>query len=257
MNIGFTTQTFIECIHLKQINELKLLDFAKDNGFNWIEIRDKSFHITDEILKSFAEEKELRVHYAFDGYTLEADNYLEIFEKIAKRAAIFGEGTFSRVIISNKLKDIDREHIYCTDDFNMLKERIENVIEIANKYKVIFAFENVFESVRGYSQLFDSIPNMDITLDTANFLVQDSEKIEEINEFCEKYKERIKYIHIKSTVNNKLQNNLVLDGDFNWGSFINDSNKWYCIELPAESDIQICKNKVVNAIEMIIAYCND
>ena len=54
MNIGLTIQTFIECMQSKQIDELDILGFAKDNGFNWIEIRDKSFNTTDEVLRSLA-----------------------------------------------------------------------------------------------------------------------------------------------------------------------------------------------------------
>jgi hypothetical protein len=54
LKIGFTTQNFLKALPVSLENSQKLIDFASDQGFVWIELRDPSAALTLDECKQIA-----------------------------------------------------------------------------------------------------------------------------------------------------------------------------------------------------------
>lgn len=261
MKLGITTQTFINCIFKKEIDEIDVINFAKNSGFNWVEIRNKNFHIAQMMLKrikSAAEERNIKVHYAWDGGSLFDDNYDELFKKHIKIASMFGKNVISRVTIdTSKINSQPNKIGYTQCEFDIIVKRMNHVIEIASLNHVSLAFENAFEPLcgkpgeyYGFTELLKHCRAMKMTLDTANFLNSAQQKElpsqNDVKELFSRFCTQIPYIHIKSTKNNLLENVITANGDFNWLPILQE-DKWYCIELPAQDNFERCKQMVLDS----------
>ena len=267
--IGFTTQTFVNFIEDKSISVKDLIEWAADQGFKWVEVRDPQIKMSKEylkIIKNQAEHLGIRIHYAWDGTNiLNADHEYSIRKGI-ENAEIFGKDTMSRIVIApSNITEEESKLGYSADEFLQVSKTISKYNKIAASHGVTLVYENSVEPILGDKKLYFGMteimkenPEMKITFDPANSMCKDNARVPakegQVVSFSKNYSNQIPYIHIKSTEGNILQSNLLLKADFDILeilSILNDSTL-ACVELPPETDLRLCKEKVINAKNMLI-----
>lgn len=263
MNLGLTTQTFTNVLTSRQCCEEEILDFAAEIDLNWVELRDKGLHYSADrlhALKQYAESKNIRIHYAWDAGSILDDGALEEYTCGIRNAALFGDGTISRVTLDTTWIMKSEGIGYSRCIFEKMTDRIQAVQELADKMGTVLAFENAFEPVScqdGFSfpEFFEVIPNMKMTFDSANFLNREQQKQlpkpEQVKEFYCRWKDRIPYLHLKSTVRNTMSPVLEENADFSFQEFLGDHTKWFCIELPAQPLVRQCMENLLASKEKI------
>ena len=91
LKIGFTTANFLRALPVTLENTKKLIDFASDQGFSWIELRDPNAVLTLEECKQiadYARGKKIQIGYAMAVGLMDA-NFEEVFSRGLANAAVF------------------------------------------------------------------------------------------------------------------------------------------------------------------------
>lgn len=269
-NIGITTRTFMQPILNGKITSEKLMKWAAGLGFQWIEIRDNGCEMSKAYLmglKELGKSLGINLHYAWDGSDLLKTGDEELFKRGIDNAVIFGEGTFSRITIAGSaMKSVQSQRGYLKEDFGSLCKIIKKYNEFASSKKICIVYENSLESVAGdgvtyfgMRELMQTNGDMKMTFDPGNFLNRDQEKKlptwDQVKEFYIEFKDRIPYIHLKSTKDNILTDNLVMDGDIDIRGLVCMASEKdiICIELPAQDELSVCYNNVEEALKDLLS----
>lgn len=129
LKLGFTTQNFIECTPVTSENAKKFIDYAVENRFHWIELRDPDAVLTFEECKQiagYANKKGIEIGYANQRGFLDPD-FWEIFSKGVKNAAAFNGPNTIRALISGKAFSEDENKL------GLDSAEFKEIIDIANK----------------------------------------------------------------------------------------------------------------------------
>ncbi len=258
--IGFTTQTFKEVLLTEKTTLNEVLEWGAQQSVDWIELRDFSLdYTTDELLKAkaTAERLNLRLHYAWDTTCFHSPNDHHRIRKGIENAALFGNGTCSRVVIAPDLIDAaNGKSGYSNEEFEVIVCNIREHIDTAKENGVHLVFENSLETINEFDALLEAIPDMLATFDIANFFNHKETGAEEtwadLKTFSIRRKHQLPYVHLKSCKNRVLQQELLRDGDVPLDELFNHlhENAVLCVELPLSYDLDCCNRRVKNGLDL-------
>jgi sugar phosphate isomerase/epimerase len=212
LKIGFTTANFLRALPVGLENTKKLIDFASDQGFTWIELRDPNAVLTLAECKQIAEYargKKIEIGYALGAGLMDA-NFWEVFSRGLANAAVFDGPRTIRTAAPGDEFNIDPKKTAWT-----LKE-LHKAVKIANQAGnqarasgLKYVTENAFEVIKGdgltsfgTTEYFANVnSNVLLQMDTGNFfcLGRNIAKPEDASAFLEKHASKLVYIHLKTS----------------------------------------------------------
>lgn len=267
--IGFTTQTFMNQLASGEITTEAAVGWAATTGFAWVEVRDRNLCMDKPFLSRLnrlASASGIKLQYAWDGGNLLEPGDEDIFKMGIENASAFGKGVLSRITIAaSRIANIPGKKGYSRSEFAEVCKVIGKYHKLAAEKDVTIVYENSVEPPWGDGETYFGIgeiltANKDIKLafDPSNFLTKQSVRVlpewEEAEAFFRKFREQIPYIHIKSTKDNVLQEELILDGDADILNLLRSAapDTYICIELPTISDLEKSKHYVLKAFEKMM-----
>jgi sugar phosphate isomerase/epimerase len=257
LKFGFTTQNFNSVIPVTVENVKKLISYARNHGYSWIELRDSeailSFEECIEIA-SFARKNSIEINYSVQVGLLD-DDFWDIFYKALTNTTVFeGPGYFRTLALLG-----EGEFGWTEREFHKLISFSQNAAIKAVIKGVGFTVENANTDIDGdgkpyygLNEFFEHTdPIVKLQLDVANFFTGPvSVTPDQVKSFIKANARRISYLHLKSSREGKpLQ---VLDGnplDFKTiFSIIHDYGiEYVAIELvPDQDEQQIYKNMALS-----------
>jgi len=218
IKLGFLTANFLKFLSPTVANEEKLIDFASNNGFWWIEIRDPQAKLTLQECKqisAYAQAKKIEVIYAVNAGLLDA-NYWEVISRALGNANVFvGKRVIRSGANGDEFNNDPKKMYWTADEFAKL---VANANKVANKAKTLgltFLCENANEGYQGdgkttfgWNDFFGAVnSNVGWQIDTGNFFCVSRVpyQLADARAFFTKYVGRIGYMHLKASVNNHVQ----------------------------------------------------
>lgn len=216
LKLGFTTVVFMRCgLGPTLENALTFIDYARDQGYAWIELRDPNGILTVaecKAIAAYAKDKKIEMAYATNRGPLDAD-YWQVLGNSWRNASTFTNGPKTvRVVDSNTefAKDPNKK-AWTEDEFKKaldiqnkagkgIKDQgLQMVIENANlPVKGPFGFEAFMEATD---------KAVGFQFDTANMFAVSKVRTDpkDAEQVFKKFASRIHYTHLKSSVNGVAQ----------------------------------------------------
>jgi sugar phosphate isomerase/epimerase len=224
LKLGILNVNFIKQWLLGVESAKKVIDFAREQGFWWVEIRDPfaSLTLTEcKELAAYAKERDVEVAYAMNIGLLDP-NFWEVFSRGLANAAVFDGPRTIRTAGPGLEFATNPKKTHWT--FGELQKAVETANQAANLAKAFglqYVAENGLEAIKGDGvsafgtvELFGNAnSNLGFQLDTGNFfcVARVWTKPEEAQAFIEKYASRMGYMHLKtSSPEHKIQQ---IEGD--------------------------------------------
>ncbi len=248
LKIGFTTTNFLKFLPISLENAKKMIDFASDQGFPWIELRDPSATLTlDECkqIAAYAESKKIEVSYALQMGLLDP-TFWEIFSRGLANAAVFkGPGTIRTLAAGNEFGANPKKTAWTLSELYQAVKVANRAGNLARTAGLRYVAENSSEVIKGdglsafgLTEFFANVnSNVFWQFDTANFFAVSRvyTKPEEAQAFLEKHAVRMPYIHAKTSSKEHkalpyLEEN-ELDFDVIFGAMAKNKSYYVAIEL--------------------------
>jgi len=212
LKIGFLNVNFIKQWPLGVESAKKTIDFASEQGFWWIEIRDPFATLTlaqAKELAVYAKQRDIEVAYAMNIGLLD-DNFWEVFSRGLANAAVFDGPRTIRTAGPGLEFANDPKKTSWT--YMELRRAISVANQAANMAKSLglqYVVENGVEPFKGDGwssygtvELFARVnSNVGFQLDTGNFFCVSRvwTKPADAQAFIAKYADRMGYMHLKTS----------------------------------------------------------
>ncbi|MCG8306833.1 MAG: hypothetical protein MI975_05525, partial [Cytophagales bacterium] len=193
-----------------------LVDYAKSNGFWWFELRDPEAVLTLEEcreISSYASKNDIEIGYAIQKGLLDEDYWLT-FNKGVRNAAVFqGPGTFRTLACGHEYVTNPEKKGWTADEFELILSNARKAASIAKENGLQMVFENGLEAFNGKDSFYFGTTDL---LRATDGLV--GWQFDVANPFCgsrvhpspgevenalSTFKNRMYYIHLKSSVEGK------------------------------------------------------
>lgn len=268
LKIGFTTQNFLKPLPANLANAKKLIDWASNQGFAWVELRDPSAKLTlndCKELAAYAKEKKLEVGYAAQIGILDRA-YWEIFYRGVANAAVFdGPKTFRTLIAGGEFPADPKKTAWNLDELFKMVKKANMAANIARSKGVQYVAENSTAVLKGdgitsfgTAEFFANVnSNMGWQMDTANFFagMRVLPKPEEAQAFLEKFIGQLYYTHLKSSSKEHKSTDILeeneLPFDTIFGLLSKNKINYLAIELNQQSKLEDCQNNLMKSIEFL------
>lgn len=254
LRLGFTTQNFLDSLSVSVENKKELIDYAAEQGYSWIELRDPDATLSSkecEELADYAREQNVEIGYTNQRAFLDAD-FWDVFSRGMECARAFeGPGTIRVLASGEAFTNNEEKRGYTAEELDSLVANANRAATRAEENGLQLVVENALEPVRGdgetyfgLTEFFERVdPAVGWQLDTANFFsvsrVPASE--EEARTFLQQHADRLHYIHLKSAQNGETRPVLgpnPLEFDLVFDQLAEHNAPYVAIELgaPEESD---------------------
>lgn len=269
LKIGFTTQNFAKVLPVSLDSAKKLIDFAADQGFPWIELRDPNAVLAlDECkqISGYARGKNIEIIYAL-GVGIMDVKFSEVFSRGLANAAVFDGPRVIRTGLAGEdfLKD-EKKKAWTLQE---LAKVVDVANQAANKAKSVgltHAVENAREIVKGdgvvsfgTTEFFANVnSNMGLQPDSANFFAvcRVLTKPEDARTFLELYATKIRYTHLKtSSREHKALPVLAaseLDFDTVFSILTKNHAPYVAIELDPAGKLEDCYGNMKKSVEYLV-----
>lgn len=274
MRLGFTTSIFAKPLASGEVNLGGLVDFAEQQGFAAIEVRDDSASYPVEEIQNFvkdAQAKNIEVTYAVKNDMFEeADRAL--FEKGVERAVLCGEGTVLRFLAAQSALAVPEKKGYTKQEVQRIAQVASTYAQIADKKGIFVAVEHAKEPLYGdansYFGLADifkeleasgGVPtNLGITFDPANAvfvtLCKAPTTPDKVFQFLEEHNQYVALVHYKTTVNGKATT-VITDADIENEDLMGQLSKVYdgivCVEIPGAGSLVECHKNIDESLKYL------
>lgn len=175
--LGFSTQNFLKAMPLGVDHLKELLDFASEEGYAFIELRDPNADLSEvdcRILADYAWNKRVEVIYEIHKDLFDPD-FQQVFDRALRNTSIFGEPGILRSILSWSEFAADKNKMGWTrEELDYLTTRAESFAKTAKMEDVRLILENVIEpwsgkeGAFGLTDFFDRTSLVGLQFDTAN-----------------------------------------------------------------------------------------
>ncbi len=261
---GLTTAVLLPFFNDLLEDTLKAIEWAKENGFSWVEVRDKNveFNRSDvEKIRNLAHKLGIRIHYAWDSNDMLKPGNDAVFKKAIQNAAVFGYDTVARLTFANSVfLENPKATGFTERQADLICEKIIQYNRVAKAAGVIPCYENAWESLydvrseKGVEHFLSRLGFMKMTFDMGNALNKSAGAIycspKEAEDFYEKYKSKAPYIHFKTTIDGVMQPKMVIDADVNFEKYFGmmPDDAWLCVEIPASETEAQTKENILDAL---------
>jgi sugar phosphate isomerase/epimerase len=239
LKLGFTSQNFSKWLPNSVDNLKTVIDFAKKNGFSFIELRDAAAGLSYDDAKkvaAYAKNKKIEVIYAMGQGALDS-NYFELFSKGLANTMLFDGPRFARTAaFGQEMTSDPKKQFWTAAEFTQLVQNLNQAGNTAKTFGYTLCVENAFEGLKGDGvSMFGTADlfgpkgvnaNVGFQVDTANFFCTSraENSPSDVKAFFEENAKRVTYIHIKSSIDKKPA--LVLNGnDVPFDAFFNSLAK--------------------------------
>lgn len=213
LKLGFTTQNFINAITPSETSAKLFIDYAFENGYSWIELRDPDAELTFDECKyiaQYADLKNIEIAYCNQRSFLDTD-FFKIFQKGVKNATAFKKGPKTiRALISGDLFNENPGKVALTkDEFDRLVAIAKKAAKIAKENGLTLVVENGAELIYTDGESYGTQAFLDATdelvylqPDVGNPFSGDKKHLtnEELQKFISDNISKIKYLHLKSAI---------------------------------------------------------
>ena len=268
LKIGFTTTNFLNVLPVSVENKKKLIDYAAEQGYAWIELRDPNADLSlakCKELASYAKSKGIEVSYAIQKGLLDSD-FWETFSRGLANAAVFegpktirSLGTGSEFTKDSKKKTWTLEELY---------KVVKTANMAGNKAKQLglqLVVENAMEAIKGdgisgfgTTEFFANVnTNVGWQFDTANFfaVARVYTNPPDAKKFLEENIGKLFYIHLKTSTPEHKVPPVLSDNelDFNIVFELIQKNRipWVAMELPAAKTLEEAKTNHEKSIKYL------
>ena len=268
LKIGFTTANFLKVLPVTVENTKKLIDFASDHGFSWIELRDPNAVLTlDECrqIADYARGKKVQIGYAMAVGLMDA-NFWEVFSRGIANAGVFeGPRTVRAACGGNEFNIDPKKTAWTLAELNTLVAVANRVANYAKAMGLQYVTENGLEVIKGDGMtsfgftefLANANPNVGLQFDTGNFFCTSRvlTKPADAQAFLEKYIGKLGYIHLKtSSTEHKPQPVLgenELDFNVILSLMVKNRVPWVAIELAQADTLEECYSNHEKSIDYL------
>ncbi len=268
LKIGFTTQNFLQPLPVSLENAKKLVDWASDQGFAWIEYRDPSAKLTlneCKQLAAYAKGKKLEVSYAAQVGILDP-TFWEIFYRGVPNAAVFdGPKTFRTLIAGGEFNPDPKKTGWSLDELFKLVKKANMAANVAKSKGLQYVGENSTAALKGdgissfgTTEFFANVnSNMGWQMDTANFFagIRVLPKPEEAQAFLEKFIGKLHYAHIKSSSREHKSTDILEENELPFDVIfpLLSKNKvnYLALELNQQPKLDDCQKNLMKSIEFL------
>jgi sugar phosphate isomerase/epimerase len=212
LKIGFTTANFLMALPVSLENAVKLIDFADEQGFSWIELRDPMAVLTlDECkqIASHARSKKIEVIYAV-AVGLMDSNFWEVYSRAIANAGVFDGPRVARTAAPGvEFPNNPKKTAWTFPELKKVVATAKRAGNLARAFGLKYATENGNEPIKGdgitsfgTSEYFANVnSNVGWQMDTANFFTggRNVATPGEAQAFLEKHIDRLAYIHMKAS----------------------------------------------------------
>jgi sugar phosphate isomerase/epimerase len=218
LKFGFTTQNLAKWLPPTADNLKTIIDFAKQKGFAFIELRDANAGLSYDDAKkvaAYAKKKKIEVIYAMGQGGLDSD-YFELFSRGLANTMLFDGPRFARTAAFGKEMTADsKKQFWTAAEFSQLVQNLNQAGNTAATFGYTLCVENAFEGLKGdgvntfgTADLFGPKgvnANVGFQLDTGNFFcVSRAENSPgDVKAFFEANVKRMGYSHLKTSVDKK------------------------------------------------------
>ncbi len=216
LKFGFTSQNLAKWLPNTVDNLKAVIDFAKQKGFAFIELRDANAGLSyDEAKKvaAYAKKKKIEVIYAMGQGGLDS-NYFELFSRGLANTRLFDGPRFARTAAFGKEFAADpKKQFWTAAEFSQLVQNLNQAGNTAATFGYTLYVENAFEGLKGdgvntfgTTDLFGPKgvnSNVGFQLDTANFFCTSRAENSpgDVKAFFEENVKRMGYTHLKTSIN--------------------------------------------------------
>ena len=175
--LGFSTQNFLKAMPMGVDSLKELLDFASEEDFDFIELRDPSADLSEEdckILADYAWKKRVEVIYEIHKDLFDPD-FEEVFHRAITNTSLFGEPGILRSILSwSEFADHPNKKGWTREELDYLVTSADSYAKLAKVEDVHFILENIIEpwsapdGCFGLTDFFDRTSQVGLQFDTAN-----------------------------------------------------------------------------------------
>ena len=269
LKIGFLTLNFLKVFPVSLENAKKLIDFASDQGFAWIELGDPSAVLTLAECKQIAEyarTKKIEIGYRVNPGLMDA-NFWEVFSRALANAAVFDGPRTIRTAAPGNEFNIDPKKTAWT--LNELHKAVKIANKAGNQARALglkYVTENAYEVIRGdgitsfgtTEYLANVNSNVFLQLDTGNFfcLGRNVAKPEDASAFVEKYASKLVYIHLKTSSKEHKPQPILSDNELDFNIVFSLMTKqkvpYVAMELAQVATFQECADNHKKSVEYLI-----
>ncbi len=175
--LGFSTQNFLSCMPVGVDNIRDLLDYAANEGYAFIELRDPMANLPPKDCKVLAEHagnKEVEVLYEMHMDMFHPE-FHEVFDRAVRNTAIFGKPGILRSIMSwSEFTADEGKTGWTQQELDHLVSMADRCTTEAGKQNVQFILENIIEpwfgneGGYGLADLFQETSRIGLQFDSAN-----------------------------------------------------------------------------------------
>ena len=268
LKIGFLTMNFLKVFPVSLENAKKLIDFASDQGFAWIELGDPNAVLTLAECKQIAEyarAKKIEIGYRVNPGLMDA-NFWEVFSRALANAAVFdGPRTIRTAAPGNEFNIDPKKTAWALNELSKVVKIANRAGNQARALGLKYVTENAFEVIRGdgltsfgTTEYFANVnSNVLFQLDTGNFfcLGRNVAKPEDASAFVEKHASKLVYIHLKTSSKDHKPQAILSDNELDFNIVFSLMTKqkvpWVAIELVQAPTFQECADNHKKSVEYL------
>ena len=269
IKVGFTSWNFSRQMPVNVANAKKWLDYAADNGFAWMELRDPaaSLSLADcKDIAAYARQRKVEVVYAIAVGPLDG-NYWETFSRAVANAGTFDGPRVVRTSLPGQEFATDpKKTAWTKAEFSRVVDNVNRAADTAKMFGLQHAVENSSEILKGdgdssfgTTEFLAAVNrNAGWQIDVANFFVNARVpvKAEDVRAFLDKFAERLVYAHIKTaTPDNKpapaLGNTNPLPFDAVFQAMAKTKTPYVAIEVPQPDSLDALYANMKQSVDFL------
>lgn len=207
MKLGFTTAVFGNELKDKEVTLQDIVEFAEENGFEAIELREGCVEDYDgEALRQLAERyKNIHFTYAIKNNCLDERDEEKVKGAIHLSASLSGEPILRVVADGGIIKSEKRRYTF--EEKDKIVDKLKIYVDIASGHGVMLGLENAREPMEDIKYLIDQVGStlMGVTFDPGNLTSIAIEREDPLKALDSLKVSEIKLVHLKQTINGEPQ----------------------------------------------------
>jgi len=210
MKLGFTTAVFDKELKDKEVTLQDIIEFARTNGFDAIELREGCVEEYDgDALRQLSQRNE-KIHftYAIKNDCLDERDEEKVRGAIELAASLSGEPVLRLVADGGIIKSENRR--YTSEEKDKIANKLKIYADMAAQHGVMLGLENAREPMEDIKYLIDQIgsPLMGVTFDPGNLTSIAIEREDPLKALDSLKVSEIKLVHLKQTINGEPQTHI-------------------------------------------------
>ncbi|WKN42593.1 sugar phosphate isomerase/epimerase family protein [Tunicatimonas pelagia] len=218
LKLGFTTQNFLAAMPVSLETSKQFIDYAEQQGYAWLELRDPSAELSleeSQEIAAYAQEKGIEVSYAIQKGLLDED-FWPTFEKGLQNAGVFDGPKLIRSLASlSEFASDAAKQGWTPEELNLAVQYADSAAALAKEAGLQYVIENAGEPFFGNDNAYFGVADMFAQVseqvgwqfDTANpfSVARVHGTVDSVRNYLRENVDNLFYIHLKSAENGQAQ----------------------------------------------------